>query len=385
MASGAKSFVVNRVSDWQNKSVIKNLNFKDDKMVYGCTNGESGIYISSAFDSMQKETVWHRLRLKVNMPPGAIYKLRLYASDTPAVKIPSANESGHVVVNLNDYLHDDKIDIVRKIDTLEYVGCKVYQTYTDVLLNDLTGRYLWVSIEALSGESGEISFESMKIEFPKVSFTEYLPEVYRQNQASDSFLERFVGIFQSIYVDVEDEIDYTPINFDCERAPVDFLRWIADWMSIKDITVWGEDKLRQVIKNAIKIYKMKGTKRAVAKIVQEYTGVEPIIVEQFDVKENMYYDKQKKVVENLFGDNGYVFTVMLPQAAVKDSETYASVLKIISSVKPIDAICNLVVLNDRINLDHHSYMGMNSFITKNEELVLDTNLFDVNNLVVVNQ
>ena len=96
----------------------------------------------------------------------------------------------------------------------------------------------------------------------------------------------------------------------------------------------------------------------------------------------MYYDNQKEVVENLFGDNGYVFTVMLSESQVRDDESYVELLKVISSVKPIDSICNLVILGDRIYLDHHCYMGMNSFISKNKDLTLDGEVRDTNNLVI---
>ena len=126
---------------------------------------------------------------------------------------------------------------------------------------------------------------------------------------------------------------------------------------------------------------MKGTKRSISKIVEEYLGIEPVIVEQFDVKNNMYYHSNKEIVEKLYGDNGYVFTVMIPQAHVKDSETYTELLRIINSVKPIDSICNLVVLNDQMYLDSHCYLGINSFITKNEKLILNKNR-DANNLVI---
>ena len=96
----------------------------------------------------------------------------------------------------------------------------------------------------------------------------------------------------------------------------------------------------------------------------------------------MVYKKQKDVIENLFGDNGYVFTVMVPGVHVKDNESYVELLKVINSVKPVDSICNLVVLNDQIYLDNHSYIGINSFITKNEDLTLDRKQRDTNNLAV---
>lgn len=382
MASGAKCFRLNRKSDWKSRSIIKNLEFKNDILVSSNKSGENGVYISQSFDSLQNETVWHRLRLDVDVPPSAVYKLRIYAADTTEIMIPVPGTKGRSIVDINSYILDPEIDINRKIDMFDDIGAKVYENPTDILLYDLKGRYMWICLEIINYEREDLSVKSMKIEFPQVSFVDYLPEVYREGESKNSFLARFVGIFQSIYVDLEDEIDYTPLKFDTDRTTEDFLIWIADWLSIKDASIWGESRLRQLIKEAVKIYKMKGTKRAIAKVVQEYAGIEPIIVEQFDVKENMYYDKQRTVVENLFGNNGYVFTVMVPEAYVKDTESYVELLRVINGVKPVDSICNLVVLNDQIYLDYHCYMGINSFITKNEELVLSAKQRDANNLII---
>lgn len=382
MASGAKSFVLNRKSDWQSESIIKNIKFKNDMAISDVKNGENGVYISAPFDSLENGTVWHRFRAKIECPHTAKYKLRFYASDTPDIYIPLPGKKRPVKVDINEFMHDPEIEINRKVDTFDYIGAKYYENVDDVLLCDLQGRYLWVCMELVDYEAQAVKIEFVKIEFPRVSFMDYLPEVYRANHDNSSFFSRFLGIFQSLYVDLEDEMDFTARNFDTEMTTKDFLQWIADWLSVENASVWGEEKLRKLIKKCVKIYKMKGTKRAVAKIVEEYTGVEPIIVEQFDVKENMYYDKQKEVVENLFGDSGYVFTVMLPESQVKDNESYVELLRVINSVKPVDSKCNLVVLGDRIYLDHHCYMGMNSFITNNEDLSLGTNIRQVNNLVI---
>lgn len=381
MASGAKSFLLNRKSDWQYNSIINNLELKNDMLISQNKNGENGVYIAGPFDSMEFETVWHRLRINVDLPSGAVYKLRIYASDRPEVLVPSKESRGLGRINLNEYLSNDKIDVHRKVDLFDDIGAKCYKNPNDVILYDFKGKYLWICLEFINYDQKPIKVSSIKIEFPKVSFIDYLPEIYKEEENNSKFLERFIGIFQSIYVDLEDKIDYTAIKYDVDRTTKDFLSWIGDWLSIKNASIWSEEKLRKLIKEAIKIYKMKGTKRAVAKMVKEYLGIEPIIVEQFDVKENMYYHKQKEVVEKLFGDNGYVFTVMVPQAYIKDTESYVELLRVINEVKPVDSICNLVVLSDQIYLDNHCYVGINSFITNTEDFVIDKSQ-DINNLVV---
>ena len=105
MASGAISFVLNRKSDWFDGSITKNLEFKDESLVLNNKNGENGIYISKAFDSMQDETVWHRMRLNISAPSSAIYRLKIYASDTPEISIAVPGKSGLSKVDINEYIN----------------------------------------------------------------------------------------------------------------------------------------------------------------------------------------------------------------------------------------------------------------------------------------
>lgn len=382
MASGARSFVLNRESDWTYNSTLRNLKFQDDNLILDNKDGESGVYISGAFDSLLSETKWHRLKLDINIPTGVEYKLRIYSSDSTEILIPVLGQAGKTRVNINNYLLDNKINIARKIDMFDTIGAKIYENPTDILLYEFTGRYLWLCLEIISYVEEPVEIKSMKIEFPQVTFVDYLPELYRTESGENSFLSRFLGIFQSIYVDLEDKIDIMPLKFDPDYTSRDFLNWIADWLSIKDIELWGEKRLRKLIKECVSIYKIKGTRKAISRVVEDYIGVEPIIVEQFEIKNNMFYHNQVNILENLFGDNGYVFTVMLPQSCVKDTENYIELLRVINNAKPVDSICNLVILTDQIYLDNHCYIGINSFITKNQDLILNKSQRDTNNLVI---
>ena len=382
MASGARSFVLNRESDWTYNSTLRNLKFQDDNLILDNKDGESGVYISGAFDSLLSETKWHRLKLDINIPAGVEYKLRIYSSDSTEILIPVLGQAGKTRVNINNYLLDNKINIARKIDMFDTIGAKIYENPTDILLYEFTGRYLWLCLEIISYVEEPVEIKSMKIEFPQVTFVDYLPELYRTESGENSFLSRFLGIFQSIYVDLEDKIDIMPLKFDPDYTSRDFLNWIADWLSIKDIELWGEKRLRKLIKECVSIYKIKGTRKAISRVVEDYIGVEPIIVEQFEIKNNMFYHNQVDILENLFGDNGYVFTVMLPQSCVKDTENYIELLRVINNAKPVDSICNLVILTDQIYLDNHCYIGINSFITKNQDLILNKSQRDTNNLVI---
>ena len=159
---------------------------------------ENGVYISKAFDSMQNETVWHRMRLNISAPASAVYRLKIYAGDTSEISIAVPGKSGLSKVDINEYINDPSIDINRKLDMFDDIGATCYENFTDILMYNLKGRYLWFCMEFINYEENQLKINSIKIELPQVTFMDYLPEYYRKNSERNSFLERFIGIYQSI-------------------------------------------------------------------------------------------------------------------------------------------------------------------------------------------
>lgn len=369
MAAGTKSFLFNRKSNWLENGLTENLRFIDDKMVLKSDNGKNGYYISTSLDSMESETIWDRMRLKANIKGESIIRVSFYASDSLYVSIP-LNGKENLKVNLDEYIKDESIPLNKRLNILKtFSTTKNFDNPDDILLYSLTGRYIWFSIEMLNYTFNDMSIESIKIEFPRISFVKYLPEIY-QNDSNDSFLSRFIGIFESIYLDIEEKIDNMPRMFDPMIVDKEFLNWMTRWLSLKDSYIWSEDKLRLIVKNAVKLYKIKGTPNAIRYIVWMYTSYNPRLIEQFEIIESDFYNNNKGMLNRLFGENGYTFTVIVSDKAVKNSDEYVALLKLINLFKPADIKCNLVVLNNTIYLDCHCYLGVNSYIAHNKQMVL---------------
>lgn len=371
MASGTKSFKLNRCSDWEENGFIENLVFDGDRIISETSKAENGVFISYAFDSMEHETVWHRLKLSADIPQNALMRVWVYSSDNLYMNLPYSDEKGETKLFLDSYFSDETIATSKKIEVFKYLGAEVHENPSDLLLFGYSGRYLWICIELINYGKENIVLNEAKIEFPRVSFVDYLPQIYRGGVQKDTFLARYIGVFQSIYLDLQEKIDDAPLNFDPKMTDPQILEWLADWFSIEDDIIWGEERLRVILKNAVRLYKLKGTKRAVSEMVKIYAGVDPIIVEQFDVLDNQFYENSKKHVENLYGKDGYIFSVIISSEYIKAADSYAELMKLINRFKPIDTECNLVILNDNIYLDHHCYLGVNSYVAQNQSLVLD--------------
>ena len=75
-------------------------------------------------------------------------------------------------------------------------------------------------------------------------------------------------------------------------------------------------------------------------------------------------DVPEDVADNLKKNGGSIPGVRTG----KDTENYIELLRVINNAKPVDSICNLVILTDQIYLDNHCYIGINSFTLSRIEI-----------------
>jgi phage tail-like protein len=355
LAEGTKSFVFNCKSDWEYGTIVCGATISESSVEFDQPGGM--VVVTPCLDSGIEDTVWHRLRLKFEMSENSKINLFAFSSNSPRVSVGNSVEP----IDFDAFLRKSENS---RANIFGSIGARKFENPEDILLFGIRGRYLWICIEPIMYDPDSVvRISEMRVEFPRTSFVGYLPEVY-QHTKEDSFLSRFVSVFQSIYVDMEQKIDCVPLYFEPLKNDFNFLSWIASWLSIKDIEIWKEEKLRLLIAEAIEIFKIKGTKRSLVQIIERYVGAKPIIVEQFEVAENDYYKKDRKTIENLYGDSSYVFTVLIGEEYIRETDEFANLLKIIGIVAPVDSICNLVVIRRSIFLGFHCYIGINSYISR---------------------
>ena len=107
-----------------------------------------------------------------------------------------------------------------------------------------------------------------------------LPAIYRK-EGKTGFLYRLLCLFAGILAGVEDEVDGTHNRLSPERAPQEFLPWLASWVALVLDETWPVEKRRQLIRQAVELYRWRGTIRGIRTFVEIYTGLVPDIVEHF--------------------------------------------------------------------------------------------------------
>lgn len=103
----------------------------------------------------------------------------------------------------------------------------------------------------------------------------YLPGIYQTD-----FLERFLGLFESILLPIEWTIDHFDLYLDVDTSPAGFLSWLAGWFGVFFDSTWSEHQQRQFLREAAEIYARRGTAWSLTRLLEIYTGMKPEIHDQ---------------------------------------------------------------------------------------------------------
>ncbi len=330
-----------------------------------------GFYISKPIDSQDPETRWHRFILEGMFEEGTQAEFLYYISD----KCLGGNE----IKLLPEESWKKGISEASSIQGEERRSA--------LFLEDIQGRYLWFKISLFGNETLSPLVKTLTLFFPRRSYLDDLPATYKEDPVSSRFLERFLSIFESVFYEIDFTVEHLSFFFDAVGTPSDFLSWLGSWLALSLDDNWAEDKKRRLIQSAISLYKKRGTREGLEAMIALYTGRKPpFIVENFHLKripqgkewescqdmEALFSPSDKTTVgnlgetplsETLFGKDPFCFCVFLTDSIFSEN-TLNAIKKIIEDQKPAHTCYGLKVLEPWFYLDMHTYLGVNTALTK---------------------
>jgi len=132
---------------------------------------------------------------------------------------------------------------------------------------------------------GQMVYEGTEVTIwvARRGYLENLPAIYRRSDAVGRNLVRelcflFEHMFDSVEVNLTDGWRF----YDPHVAPIEFLDWLSNWTAFTIDLDWPEAQKRALIKRAVDLYRIRGTKRGLALFLKLFTGHEP------DIKENTW-------------------------------------------------------------------------------------------------
>ena len=365
MKEKLKYFIINKETDFRRGSFEK-MDIEGGSLRFASPD-ESGVgrFLTRVFDCGEKQTLWHRLLIGTENCERHDLRVVVYAAELTEFKY-AGNETSVQAV-----LTDSELSLDKKLEMLERFIVKKTSGARDILLHDVSGRYVWFLIEAYSRSGQPAALTEIKIFLPAVSLIDDLPQIYRKNDRKTGFLERYLAIFQTFYEELNSKIENIAEYFDPACAEADFLEWIASWLDISDVSLWPEDKLRKFLLRAVQLYRKRGTRESLSEILELYTGERPYIVENSELLQLKNTDMYRDTLMPMYGNNPYRITVLIKSSLVKNQNELNAIKKIASEMIPVSMELNVILLEPYIFLNRFSYAGINSVLGSYKPAALD--------------
>ena len=322
--------------------------------------GKQSVYYSRLLDSKEKQMVWHRMQVMGLTETKGSFQIWVYASEKRKILVRG------VLREIEDAVGDPELGDAELEAAMESDRQAVLRDPEDVLLHQICGRYLWIRIElAYSGMDTEVHAQmplTIKIGFPKETWLKYLPEIYEEDEESASFLERYLGIFQSLYEDMTERIEEDPVFLNPQIAEEEKLHGIAEWLGVERLGLWNESQLRYLTSNAVEMYRYRGTAWFMKELLKLYTGKEPYIVERHQLEPFFDGASTEQELKHLYSNHAYEFTVLLDAEGLKTDNRDSALRQVVDMAKPAGTECRIVMLKPYIFLGQYSYLGINSVL-----------------------
>ncbi|HEV3458009.1 MAG TPA: phage tail protein I [Thermoanaerobaculia bacterium] len=147
------------------------------------------------------------------------------------------------------------------------------------LVRGAPAEHLWIGAH-LAGEGRQTpAVTQIRVDYDPETWSRYLPAIYRRQAQDPELLERFLALYQSLFTDLDAQIDGLPRLFDPAAAPAAWLPWLAGWLGIELDETWPEEKKRRAVAGAWAAAAKRGTPAGLREAVLFSAGVDVRIVE----------------------------------------------------------------------------------------------------------
>jgi len=374
MAGSRMYLTFNR--EW-NRCLMKNLTIKDHKIVFSeqleqqVGSFAAGVILTCALDSNEHNFYWEHLRLEASIPENSVIRVSYLVSDQKNLLIDDR------LVDFDRYLADSEEDKEEKLKATAPFYRLAFSGSSEGLLQ-ARGRYLWLKLEFLVPRPAEFRLDKIKLLLSQEKLIDYLPQIYRDSHGEKAFFPRFLGIFESIFFDIEEKVESMGKYLDYTVAGGEMLRFLASWVCVAEESASGkllsDEEIRSRIAGIISEYAFLGTKRGIESFVERELGLKPVIVEYFNVKKMIYEGHDREVYKELFGTNPYKFFILLPEKALDRRYHISRFLSELKNNIPAHTEAEIVLLKDSIVLGKHTYLGVNSRVGEYNYVSVDRHI-----------
>lgn len=329
----------------------------DGEQKITCIPEDYGHYlILNQVDGVEEDAKWGRLKFDCLFAEDVIYTVYIFATN-----FEEFNRRGTMTGVDAFLMGEDTIETKKEFFRL--IEAKKFINQNDLLLYDVQGRYLHIMIEVQG--CGEGYIDNCSINSQGDFYMESLPEVY---QEYGSFLHRYLSIFSSLFMDLQEKVETIDEIFDLDKTPINLLPIFGKWLGI-DVSgdFLTEEKLRTLIKEAYMLNRMKGTRKALERLTEIILEEKVILLEKNQLSEDA---TELENFEELYGSGNHDVTMLIRSYVPENQKS--QLLFLIKQFVPIRCNLNIRFLEDSTGLDDHMYMDVNTQISDDRTGELDS-------------
>lgn len=158
--------------------------------------------------------------------------------------------------------------------------------------------------------------------------------------------------------------DPGPDKPETQRAPAEFLEWLAGWVALTLRADWSEPVRRRILSGIVGTYRLRGTPAGLQQVVKAFTGLEPRIQEFLDPFQLGTTSVVGK--STLLGGGPphyFVVEAFLPSSQAADLARQEEILRAaIDAGKPAHTFYDLRIQIPTMQLGAHSTVGVDTVL-----------------------
>lgn len=203
----------------------------------------AGTWISDWLDSEVYQCQWHLVELAIAaLPPGSRIAVRTRTSnvkpspDDPRPSLDSLAAAGSWSVPLT-------INAPPQPTDAELARAK----QQDLLVQSGPGQYLQLLVELTGDGLATPRVGRLRLRYPYSSLREFLPAAYAAPEEQRQFLDRYLGVVQRTWDDIESTVTSFERFLDADTVPAGVpMQYLASWLGVRLEGTWTADQNRRL-------------------------------------------------------------------------------------------------------------------------------------------
>jgi len=234
----------------------------------------SGTLVTYRLDSRAYRTRWGRAFLDACIPRGTSVLVRFATTDDDQQERPEFEGTGTP-------LYRRPTGRERPWEKTE--GEDPFDTYESPV-HAGRGRYLW--IELTLGGTARLTprIRAIRVERPGHALLDTLPKSWSRDEVNAEFIQRFLAPADALLYEMDRKAALRAVLVDPSATPQETLAWLASFAGLTLDQRWSESARRILIAEVFQLFRRRGTKAGLRRMIAIYLGFDPQIIERWQLR-----------------------------------------------------------------------------------------------------